>query len=209
MMLAGLFAGALFIGLLVGDRLYFRTLSLDASRYGCRVGRGEHRLDALTPAQIHARFDSSGILALRHGVARLFADAQRILLRPRYPTLWAFLWIWPMKVTIDLRTEGQSVVLSSTKRIPWCSAILTGAWFCIVGLGTLATLISYAMEGGLSDSGGALMGAGILTLGLFFFFSGLVTVVMAYRMENSRLVLVSQELHEALTGAAPPASMMR
>jgi len=206
MILAGLFAGALFIGLLVGDRLYFRTLSLEASRYGCRVGRGEHRLNDLTPAQIHARFDALGILALHNGVARLFVDAHRILLRPRYPTLWAFLWIWPMKITIDLRTEGQSVVLSSTKRIPWCSALLTGVWFCIVGVGTLATLITYGIEGGFSSSGGMLMGAGILTLGSFFFFSGLVTVVMAYRMENSRLARVSQELHAALTGGASPAT---
>lgn len=209
MMLAGLFAGALFVGLLVGDRLYFRTLSLDASRYGCRVGRGEHRLGLVRREQIRACFDPQGILALRHGVARLFADAHRILLRPRYPTLWAFLWIWPMKVTIDLRTDGESVVLSSTKRIPWCSAILTGAWFVIVGLGTIATLVSYVAEGGLASSGGVLMGGGILTLGLFFFFSGLVTVVMAYRMENSRLALVSQELHEALMGAPSSAGARR
>ncbi|MEC4891113.1 MAG: hypothetical protein RI101_13745 [Nitrospira sp.] len=209
MILAGLFAGALFLGLLIGDRLYFRTLSLEASRYGCRVGRGEHRLESLTPAQIQARFDALGILALHNGVARLFADAQRILVRPRYPTLWAFLWIWPMKVTIDLRTEGGAVVLSSTKRMPWCSAILTGAWFAIVGIGTIATLISYGIEGGLSSSGGVLMGAGIFTLGAFFFFSGLVTVVMAYRMENSRLARVSQELVEALTGTAAASSATR
>ena len=76
-------------------------------------------------------------------------------------------------------------------------------------VGTIATLISYGLEGGLSDSGGALMGAGLLTLGLFFFFSGLVTVVMAYRMENSRLERVSQELHAALTGGASPVSTTR
>jgi len=199
MILAGLFAAVLFIGLLVGDRLYFRTLSLDASRYGCRVGRGEDRLESASLSSIYARFDGLGLLALRHGVARMFVDANRILLRPRYPMLWAFLWIWPMKITIDLRADGESVVLSSTKRIPWFSAILTGGWFLVVGLGTVATLIAYALEGGLASSGGALLGAGILTLGLFFFFSGLVTVVMAYRMENSRLAIVSQELRDALT----------
>lgn len=199
MMLAGFFAVALFIGLLVGDRLYFRTLSLDASRYGCRVGREEARLESGSLAEIHACFDRLGLLSLRHGAARLFTDVNRILLRPRYPLLWAFLWMWPMKATIDLRVEGESVLLSSTKRIPWCSAILTGFWFLLVGLGTLGALISYAAEGGFANPGGWLTGAGILTLGFFFFFSGVVTVVMAYRMENSRLALVQRELQEVLT----------
>ena len=203
MILAGLFAAVLFIGLLIGDRVYFRTLSVEASRYGCRVGRGEDRLDSASLAQIHACFDRLGLLALRHGVARLFADANRILLRPRYPVLWALLWMWPMKATIDLRVEGGSIVLSSTKRIPWCSAILTGAWFFIVGLGTLATVISYVGEGGLARSGGVVIGAGIVTLGLIFFFSGLVTVVMAYRLENSRLTRVYEELRAVVEGSVP------
>ena len=118
MVLAGFFAAILFLGLLVGDRLYFPTLSAEASRYGCRVGRQEDRVDAADLAQIRACFDGLGVLALRHGVARLFLDANRILLRPRYHALWAFLWLWPMKATIDLRIEGDSIVLSFTKRIP-------------------------------------------------------------------------------------------
>jgi len=198
MMLAGFFAAALLLGLFVGDRLYFRTLSADASRYGCRVGRSEDRLDAVTLAQVQAAFDRLGLLTLRHGAARLLADGTRILLRPRYPIVWAFLWIWPMKATIDLRVEGKSVVLASIKRIPWFSAIMTGAWFVVVGLGTIGALVSYGMEGGFAHAGGVLIGAGILTLGLFFFFSGLVTVVAAYRMENSRLALVQRELQEAV-----------
>ncbi len=203
MMLAGLFAGALFLGLLVGDRWYFRTLSAEASRYGCKVGRGAARLDAISLAQIHTRFDKLGLLPMRHGVARLFIESNRLLLRPRYPTLWAFLWIWPMKATIDLQADGEAVVLASTKRTPWASAILTGAWFLIVTVGTLATIISYAVEGGLASSSGVLMASGILTLGLFFIFSGLVTVVMAYRMENNRLAVLQQEFEEVLTGRAP------
>jgi hypothetical protein len=199
MMLAGVFAVALFIALLVGDRLYFRTLSAEASRYGCRVGREQARLQQVSLAQIHAPFDPLGLLALRHGVARLFADTNRILLRPRYPLLWAFLWIWPMKATIDLRVEGESVLLSATKRIPWCSAILTGFWFLLVSVGTVAALGSYTVEGGLASAGGWLIGAGILILGLFFLLSGIVTIVMAYRMESSRLALLQQELREVLT----------
>lgn len=202
MMLAGLFAGALFLGLLVGDRWYFRTLSAEASRYGCRVGRGAARLESMSLIRIHACFDQLGLLPMRSGVVRLFSESNRLLLRPRYPTLWAFLWIWPMKATIDLQTDGEAVVLSLTKRTPWASAILTGTWFVIVTIGTLGTIISYAVEGGLGNSGGVVMAGGILTLGLFFIFSGLVTVVMAYRMENSRLALLQQELVEVLNGRA-------
>ena len=47
------------------------------------------------------------------------------------------------------------------------------------------------------------MAGGILTLGLFFIFSGLVTVVMAYRMENSRLAALQQEFQDTLTGRVP------
>ena len=202
MMLAGLFAGALFVGLLVGDRWYFRTLSAEASRYGCRVGRGAARMESISLAQIQARFDQLGLLPLRHGVARLFSG-QRILLRPRYPTIWAFLWIWPMKATIDLQADGDAVGLAVTKRTPWASAILIGAWFLLVGIGTLATVMSYVVEGGLATTGGVLMGGGILTLGLFFIFSGLVTVVMAYRMENNRLAVLQQELLDTLNGQQP------
>lgn len=203
MMLAGLFAGALFLGLLVGDRWYFRTLSAEASRYGCRVGRGAARLDAISLTQVHACFDKLGLLTMRHGVVRLFIETNRLLLRPRYPTLWAFLWIWPMKATIDLQADGEAVVLVLTKRTPWASAILTGAWFIIVTVGTLATIISYVVEGGLASSSGVLMASGILTLGLFFIFSGLVTVVMAYRMENNRLAVLQQEFEDVVTGRAP------
>lgn len=206
MVLAGLFAGALFLGLLVGDRWYFRTLSAEASRYGCKVGRGAARMDAIGLPQIRACFDQLGLLPLRHGVARLFGDSNRVLLRPRYPTLWAFLWIWPMKATIDLRADGEAVVLALTKRTPWASAILTGAWFLIVTVGTLATIVSYVVEGGLGSSGGVLMAGGILTLGLFFIFSGLVTVVMAYRMENSRLAVLQQEFQEFITSRASATS---
>ncbi|MEQ1795378.1 MAG: hypothetical protein ABL970_14445 [Nitrospira sp.] len=202
MMLAGLFAGALFIGLLVGDRWYFRTLSAEASRYGCRVGRGATRVESMTLTRIHACFDTLGLLPMRHGVARLFLESDRLLLRPRYPTLWAFLWIWPMKAIIDLQADGDAVVLTITKRTPWASAILTGAWFVIVTIGTLATIVSFVVEGGLANSSGVLMGGGILTLGLFFLFSGLVTVVMAYRMENSRLAVLQQELFEVFNGRA-------
>lgn len=204
-MLAGLFAAALLVGIVIGDRLYFRTLSAEASRYGCRVGYAVERLDLASVAQVHACFDQMGVLSMRHGVARFFADMNRILLRPRYPTLWAFLWIWPMKATVDIRVDGSSIVLASTKRIPWASAIATGLWFVIVGSGTVAALISFVVEGGVSSKGGVVVGAGIVALGALFFFAGLVTVVMAYRLESGRLALVQGELREVLEEKGLPA----
>ena len=44
MLLAGLFAGALLLGLIIGDWLYFVRLTPDASRYGCGVARMFSRL---------------------------------------------------------------------------------------------------------------------------------------------------------------------
>ena len=45
---------------------------------------------------------------------------------------------------------------------------------------------------------GVLMGAGIAGIGLLVLAFGLVTVVFSYRLENSRLTQVYEELREAL-----------
>jgi hypothetical protein len=47
-----------------------------------------------------------------------------------------------------------------------------------------------------------LVGVGILTLGLLFLFSGLITVVMAYRLENNRLAKVYEELRAVVDRTA-------
>ena len=73
----------------------------------------------------------------------------------------------------------------------------------VVGVGTLATVISFVVEGGLGSSAGVLMGGGILTLGLLFLFAGVVTVIMAYRMENDRLARLQREFVETCGGMPP------
>ena len=138
--------------------------------------------DTVLPFEVKA-------LDLRGRVVRLGPAVDTILRAHDYPAPVA-------------KLLGEAVVLAMTKRTPWASAILTGAWFLIVTVGTLATIISYVVEGGLASSSGVLMASGILTLGLFFIFSGLVTVVMAYRMENSRLAVLQQEFEDVVTGRA-------
>ena len=48
--------------------------------------------------------------------------------------------------------------------------------------------------------GGVALAFGVLGLGLIFLLSGVITVVFAYRLENARLMMVYQELREAIEG---------
>ncbi len=58
MILAGFFAGALCLGLILGDWLYFVRLTPDASRYGCGVARTHDRFTHTTMKQLADRFDA-------------------------------------------------------------------------------------------------------------------------------------------------------
>jgi hypothetical protein len=90
------------------------------------------------------------------------------------------------------------------KLTPWSSALLTGIWFVVVAVGMVGALISLFVEGQLAASGGVVLGIGIIGLGLVFLLSGAITVIFAYRLENSRLMTVYQELREVLEGARLP-----
>ncbi len=90
------------------------------------------------------------------------------------------------------------------KLTPWSSALLTGLWFVVVVVGTVGALISLYLEGQLAAAGGVALAIGVVGLGLIFLLSGAITVVFAYRLENSRLMIVYQELREALEGARLP-----
>ena len=82
MILAGAFAIVLFVGLIVGDWMYFARLSSDASRYGYGIGRVQDHFAALTVPQLLRTFDQNGFLSLPHGVARVFPEANRMIIRP-------------------------------------------------------------------------------------------------------------------------------
>ncbi|GIW55200.1 MAG: hypothetical protein KatS3mg082_1604 [Nitrospiraceae bacterium] len=199
MALAGLFAAVLFLGLIVGDWWLFSSLWPDASRYGCGIARGQDRLNGTNLLQLKDRFNRDGMLILPHGVARFFPEERRLTLRPQCHLFsLRFRTAWPIKGTIDVIPDGETVWLVYTKRIPWSSAILTLLWFGVVGLGTIWFLIAYLMQGGAASLSGLLMGLGVTGLGLLVVAFGIITVAFAYRLENGRLIELYQELRAAL-----------
>lgn len=210
MVLAGAFAVFLFIGLVVGDWLYFVRLSAEASRYGCGIARGLDQVAVADLTQVIHRFDRDGLLALPHGTARFFPDIKRILFRPTYRLFsMGFRTAWPLKGSLELAPAEQGYRILYIKRIPWSSAIITLLWFALVGLGTLGFLITYAIQGGLASLGGVLLGAGVMGLGLLVLAFGLVTLTVAYRLEDSRLTQVYQELRAALEWSNPSSQLPR
>jgi len=205
MLFAGLFAGALCLGLILGDWLYFMRLTPDASRYGCGVARTHDRFTHTTITQLAERFDAAGFLMLPHGTARLYQDLNQIVIRQKY-RLFAigFRTLWPLKGLIFLSPEGDALSVLCRKLTPWSSALLTGFWFILVAVGTAGALISLFVEGELAVVGGMVLALGILGLGVVFLLSGAITVMFAYRLENARLMVVYQELREVLEGTRSP-----
>ncbi|KXK02040.1 MAG: hypothetical protein UZ03_NOB001002127 [Nitrospira sp. OLB3] len=55
------------------------------------------------------------------------------------------------------------------------------------------------MEGGLASLGGLLLGVGVTGVGLIVVAFGLLTITVAYRIENTRLMQVYEELRTVLT----------
>ncbi len=199
MVLAGLVAGSLFLVLVVGDWRYFSRWTADAGRYGCPVAHAEDRLPEPSSSTFQNRFDANGLLPLDHGLARFFPDERRILFAPRtHQSLSRFRTAWPLKGLIELETDGGTLRLRCAKLMPWSSALLTLLWFALVGIGTLAFIVSFLFDGGASTLGSLLLGAGIVGVGLLVFVFGLTTVALAYRLENQRLMLAYQELRAAL-----------
>jgi len=202
MLFAGLFAGALCLGLILGDWLYFMRLTPDASRYGCGIARTHDRFTNTTLTQLVSRFDAGGFLTLPHGTARLYQDLNQIVIRQQY-RLFAlgFRTLWPLKGLIFLSPEGDALAVFCRKLTPWSSALLTGIWFVVVVAGTVGAVISLFIEGEMTAPGGMVLALGVVGLGVVFLLSGAITVVFAYRLENSRLMMVYQELREVLEGA--------
>jgi hypothetical protein len=201
MILAGVFAAALFIGLIAGDWAYFMRLTEEASRYGCAVARIHEQWRDVNAAAFEARFGPQGVLSLPHGVARLFPQERRVSLRPAYRLFsLQFRTAWPIKGTIDLASQESGVTVICVKRVPWSSAILTVLWFALVSLGTLGFLVTYGFQGGFASLGGVLMGLGIAGLGLLVLAFGFVTVIVAYRLESGRLATVYEELRASMAG---------
>ena len=133
MILAGLFAGVLFLGLIVGDWMYFIRLTPDAVRYGCRVAHRPDQWPGATLTAIRDRFGPHGVLMLPHGVAWLYPELSYIAIRPQYRFFSRkFRTAWPVKGLIHLSSQDQHVGTLCVKRVPWSSALMTLIWFGIV-----------------------------------------------------------------------------
>lgn len=204
MILAGLFAGILFVGLIIGDWLYFIRLTPFATRYGCRVARVPDRWPGAALTTLGERFTADGVLMLPHGVAWFYPHLSQIAIRPQYRLFSRrFRTAWPVKGLIHLSPQDQSLNTLCVKRMPWSSALITLLWFGLVLIGSLTFVVQYVMDGGFTTLGGTLTGVGVIALAALVFAFGLVTVALAYRLEDSRLMMVYGELRYAIAHSAP------
>jgi hypothetical protein len=199
MILAGFFAGILFIGLLVGDWLYFIRLTPDAIRYGCRVAQNQDQWSGTALTSLGDRFTPEGVLMLPHGVAWFYPQLSQIAIRPQYRLFsMRFRTAWPVKGLIHLSPHEQSLNTLCVKRMPWSSALMTFLWFALVSIGSMAFMVQYAMDGGFASLGGTLTGIAVIALAALVLAFGLVTVALAYRLEDSRLMKVYSELRDVV-----------
>jgi len=64
--------------------------------------------------------------------------------------------------------------------------------------GTLAFVTMYALDGGFGTVGGIFWAVGMIALGLLVLAGGVILLAFSYRLENSRLMQVYDELTAAL-----------
>ena len=195
MVLAGLFATILFLALVLADWFQFTRLLSGTGTYGFVIARGEDQLPLTPWTRVTERFDRSGVLRLPHGMARFFHEDRRILLRP---LAHRFRTAWPINGSIEIVPEDNGARLTWAKRVPWSSAVLTLVWFAVVVIGTLAFAVSFGLQGGFSSLSGLVIAVGIACIGLLVLAFGLITVSLAYRLENQRLTQAYEELRAAL-----------
>lgn len=201
MLLAGFFAGCLFVALVAADWWQFWRPTAAARRYGCPVARAEDTLPAESASGLAARFNPDGLLQLDHGIARVLPDERFILLRSQ-PSRFSsrFRTAWPLKGAIELDEKDGTLRLRCVKLMPWSSAMLTLLWFAIVGVGTLAFIVRFLSGGDAFSFGSLLLVLGVTAVGLLVLVFGLVTVSLAYRLEDQRLMQAYQELRAVLAG---------
>jgi len=199
MLIAGLFAGCLLVALVAGDWWRFSRMTADASRYGCPVAQAEETVPEGAAQRLATRLTPDGLLSLEHGLVRFFPAEQRILLKPHSQRGQArFRTAWPLKGVFTL--EAGAVRVRCVKLMPWSSALLTSLWFAVVGVGTLAFVVRFLAGGETLTLASVLLGLGVTGVGLLVLVFGLVTVSLAYRLEDYRLMQAYGELRAVLTG---------
>ena len=192
---AAFFLGAVIVlGVIVADWMAFSRKTPSAVRYGVAVERRQETLSLRG-----GLFNADGMLQLPRGWARLFPEQRAILLQPDLKQFGiTFRTAWPLNGFVHYEGFDESGPVTLTKRMPWSSAILTALWFLTVAGGTLAYVVSYAMAGGMSSAGGAFLAVALSGLGLLVCLFGLLVVVVAYRLENKRLMALYEEFKAAL-----------
>ncbi len=186
---AFLLGAVLILGLVVADWMAFNRKSPTSVRYGVVIGRCEEPL-----VMRRDRFDAEGLLQLPRGWARLIPEHRAVQLLPDRKRFGiAVRTAWPLNGFVHYAALDERAPVTLTKRMPWSSALLTGAWFLTVAGGTLVYLVAYALGGGLSSASGALLGVTLSGLGLLVCLFGLVVVVAAYRLEDRRLMMLYDE----------------
>ena len=197
MLLAGIFGGILFVLLIIGDWYQFTSLRPFAAQYGFGIARRRDRLDTLSRQSLLNQFGKHDTLVLPHGVARWFGAQEVISLRPSYQLFsMRFRTAWPLKGTITVQSTGAGVELHLTKCVPWSSGLLTLIWIGLVAIGTLVFLVTFGVDGGFNSASGWALALGIAGLGALVLLFGLILISLAYRLEDSRLMQVYQELQE-------------
>src|SRR5512145_1535901 len=98
------------------------------------------------------------------------------------------------KVLFTSRPMSRRSTRCASSRFPGPRRSSPWRGFSSWGGGTAAFMITYGVQGGFESLSGVLMGAGILGIGLLVLAFGAVTVVLSYRLENSRLAQVYEEL---------------
>ncbi|MEK9172849.1 MAG: hypothetical protein AAB282_04260, partial [Nitrospirota bacterium] len=192
---AFLLGAVIVLGLIVADWLAFRRKTPAAVTYGVAV---ERQQEALAVRQ--GLFGADGLLKLPRGWARLFPEQGAIQLQPDHKRFGVtFRTAWPLNGFVHYVGLEKPGPVMLTKRMPWSSVILTALWFLTVAGGTLAYVASYAMAGGMSSAGGAFLAVALSGLGLLVCLFGLLVVVVAYRLENKRLMALYEEFRTSMT----------
>ena len=94
--------------------------------------------------------------------------------------------------------------LRCVKLMPWSAAVLTLLWFAVVGIGTLAFVIRFLAGDDAFSIGSLLLVMGVTAVGLLVMVFGLVTVSLAYRLEDQRLMQAYGELRAVLAWGDTP-----
>jgi hypothetical protein len=200
---AFLLGAVLIMGLIVADWMVFNRKSPASVRYGVVVGRREEPLVVRRD-----RFDAEGLLQLPRGWARLVPEHRAVQLLPDRKRFGiAVRTAWPLNGYVHYAALDEQAAVMLTKRMPWSSVLVTGAWFLTVLGGTLVYFVAYALAGGLSSASGAFLGIFLSGVGLLVCLFGLVVVAAAYRLEDKRLMALYAEFCSAL--AAHPRPSLR